>query len=416
MPKKVNQVLSLIDSNREEILNLASTLVKTSSENPPGDTTKVATIIQDYLKSHGIAAETHESEKGKVNVISRIGSGRKRLIFNGHMDTVPVGDPSRWSFPPLSGKIQNDVLYGRGSVDMKGGLTAMVATQTLLSKFERRLEGSLILNAVADEETGGALGTRWLVEKGLASGDACVVGEPSNLTLCRIGEKGICFLRLKTLGVPAHGSVPMLGRNAILFMMEAIQAILKLYGERVETPLELRKVIRDSKRALVEESGVEETRKVMDRCTVNIGLIRGGTKVNVVADLCVAEVDIRVPPGTTAKEVVNRVERLMKEYVKDKVEVELVSYTDPTVTSPNERVIRILRRNARKVTGVIPSLFVQQSATDARHLRQVGVPSVSYGPGNGVKYAHAYDEQVHAEELIVAATIYALTALDYLRE
>lgn len=411
----VERLLRLVDSSRREILSLASDLVKIPSENPPGDTAQIASLIEDHLKERGIGTETHEAAEGRVNVLGRLGRRKGRgLIFNGHMDTVPVGDTERWSFPPLRGAIEGGVLYGRGSVDMKGGLAAMMAAQGLLVDFEDQLGGPLVLAAVADEETGGALGTEWLLRRGVLSGDACVVGEPSSLGLCRIGEKGLCFLRLTTLGVPCHGSVPMLGKNAILTMMEAIRAVMRLYDQWVEAPAGLRGLVEESKRLIVQESGVEETKNVMDRCTVNVGLIRGGTKVNVVPETCTLEVDIRVPPGLTAEETVKRVKELLEENVEDEVRVEVVSSTDPTVTPPRDPVVALLSENARRIVGASPSLFIQQSATDARHLRLRGIPSISYGPGNGVKYAHAYDEQIPVEEIIQATKIYACTALDYL--
>ncbi|MFQ6077331.1 MAG: M20 family metallopeptidase [Candidatus Bathyarchaeia archaeon] len=415
MSKRTDRILRLVDSNRKEILSLASNLVRIPSENPPGDTAQIASLIEEYLKEHGIGTETHEPAEGRVSVIGRLGRrGGRGLIFNGHMDTVPIGDVDRWSFPPLRGMIEGGVLYGRGSVDMKGGLAAMMAAQRLLVEFEDQLGGSLILTAVADEETGGALGAEWLVRNGVISGDACVVGEPSALGLCRIGEKGICFLRLTTMGVPCHGSVPMLGDNAILTMTKAIKAVLKLYDQEVETPIGLRDVVEESKRLIVQQSGVEETMNVMDRCTVNVGLIRGGTKVNIVPDACTIEVDIRVPHGLVVKEVVQRVEKLLAENVKGEVGVEVASSTDPTVTPPKDPIVALLCENARRILGASPSLFIQQSATDARHLRLQGIPSVSYGPGNGVKYAHAYDEQIRVGDIVQATKIYLCTALDYL--
>jgi len=410
----LRKISELVESRKEEILKLASDLVKTPSENPPGDHTSIASFVGEYLKKRGLKIKTYAPKEGKISVISEIGVSGKRLLFNGHMDTVPVGDRTRWSFPPLSGEIRNGILYGRGAADMKGGLAAQMAAQALLVNFEKELKGSLVLTAVPDEEIGGELGSKWLVEQGIAKGDACIVAEPSLLRLCRIGEKGVCFVRFTARGVPSHGSLPMKGRNAILIMMKAIEAAKKLYEERVPTPPELKRVISASRKMLVEETRVKESAKAMDRCTLNFGVIQGGTKVNVVPESCTLDIDIRIPPGFSSDQVIKRLEDLLSRNLEEKVEVRAISSTDPTVTSPTEPVVIALQRHATRITQVKPTLFIQPSATDARFFRLSGIPAVSYGPGNGIKYAHAYDEQAPVEQIIQATKIYAAIALECL--
>jgi len=410
----LRKLSDLVEDRKDEILKLASDLVKIPSENPPGDHTKIVSFVAEYLKKRGLRVRTYAPQEGKISVVSEMGKPGKRLVFNGHMDTVPVGDVARWSFPPLCGEIKDGVLYGRGAADMKGGLAAQMSAQVLLVGLEKELTGSLLLTAVPDEEIGGELGSRWLVEHGVATGDACVVAEPSLLRLCRIGEKGVCFVRLTARGVPSHGSLPMKGKNAILVMMRAAEAIQRLYRERVSTPSNLRSVIGASRKVLVEETGIEESAKAMDRCTVNLGLIQGGTKVNVVPESCTLDVDIRIPPGFTSDQVINRLKSLLSQNLAEPVEVKAISFTDPTVTDPANPVVKMLQRHAARVTGVKPTLFIQPSATDARFFRLRGIPALSYGPGNGIKYAHAYDEQAPVDQIVQATKVYLATALEYL--
>ncbi|MEM2988694.1 MAG: ArgE/DapE family deacylase [Candidatus Bathyarchaeia archaeon] len=406
--------MSRIRSNRDGIIEFAKELVRTPSENPPGDQTKVAAIVRDFLKDHGVSVETYEREKGRINIIGRIGrESGKVLLMNGHMDTVPAGDVSRWSFDPFEGKLADGILYGRGAADMKGGLAAMLYAQAVLAGFEEELNGSMVTMAVPDEETGGKFGTEYLLREVGIRGDACIVAEPSLLRFCRIGEKGWCLARIATKGRPAHGSLPMLGKNAILMMCEAIRASSQIASLEAEAPEELAEVVEFSKGVLREVTGKDECGDALDHFTINYGTIRGGTKANVVADSCVMEVDIRIPLGSTADFAFETLAKLVKAEVPE-AELDRISYSDPTYTRPDEASIAALRRNAFAILGFEPRLFVQQSATDARFLRREGIPAYSFGPGDFIRQSHAIDERVEADDIVKAAEIYALTAFEYL--
>jgi succinyl-diaminopimelate desuccinylase len=408
------EISNRIRSSRKDIIELARELIKTPSENPPGDQTRIAAVVSEYLKDHGVSVETYEREKGRINIIGRMGRGSgKTLLMNGHMDTVPVGDPSRWSFDPFEGKLVDGILYGRGAADMKGGLAAMLAAQATLAGFEEKLEGSMVTMAVPDEETGGKFGTEYLLKGVGIRGNACIVAEPSLLRFCRIGEKGWCLVRIVAKGRAAHGSLPMLGKNAILMICEAIRASSQISSIKANVPEELIEVVGSSKRVLMEETGNDRCGDALDHFTINYGTIKGGTKANVVADLCSLEVDIRIPLGGTADFAFKTLEDLVKEEVPE-AELERISHSDPTYTKPGEESIGILRRNASAILGFEPRLFIQQSATDARFFRLEGIPAYSFGPGDFIRQSHAIDERVGADDIVKAAEIYALTAFDYL--
>ncbi|MEM3462948.1 MAG: ArgE/DapE family deacylase [Candidatus Bathyarchaeia archaeon] len=408
------EILSRVRSNRGDIIELAKELIRTPSENPPGDQTRVAALVRDFLKDHGVSVETYEREKGRINVIGRIGRGSGRiLLMNGHMDTVPVGDVSRWSFDPFEGKLVDGILYGRGAADMKGGLAAMLYAQAILVEFEGELNGSMVTMAVPDEETGGKFGTEYLLKEVGIRGSACIVAEPSLLKFCRIGEKGWCLIRIAAKGRPAHGSLPMLGKNAILMMCEAIRASSQIASIKAKAPEELAEVVEFSKEVIREVTGKDECGDALDHFTINYGTIRGGTKANVVADSCVMEVDVRIPLGSTADFAFETLSKLVKAKVPE-AELERISYSDPTYTNPDEESITTLRRNAFAILGFEPRLFVQQSATDARFFRREGIPAYSFGPGDFIRQSHAIDERVEADDIVKAAEVYALTAFDYL--
>ena len=410
-----------IDERREEILQLCSDMVRIPSENPPGDMGEMASFLRGFLKDRGFAVEAYEPERGRINLVARIGSGEPTLILNGHMDVVPAGDRERWDFPPYCGELREGKILGRGATDMKGGLASLLAAFVAVSQVAGDLPGTLVLTLVPDEETGGEYGSRWLVETGKVRGEACLIGEPTSMAGSFVGEKGICWLRLSARGVPAHGSLPMLGENAIEKLAAAFSVLHTIEREEVEVPEGVREIIEHSKalyrrmlaeRGLADEAKLEAVAGALDHSTVNIGVIRGGSKVNIVPESCSADVDIRVPAGTTPAEVRDRVVELLRERGLTDIECELVLESSPNYTLPGERIYALLSRNAKDILGIdLRPLFVT-GATDGRFFRLSGIPAINYGPGE-LALAHAYNEFVRAEDVINAAKVIAGTILDF---
>ena len=415
------KVQRLIDERREEILQLCSDMVRIPSENPPGDMGEMASFLRGFLEERGFAVEAYEPEKGRINLVARIGAGEPTLILNGHMDVVPAGDRERWDFPPYCGELREGKILGRGATDMKGGLTSLIAAFVAVSQAVGDLPGTLVLTIVPDEETGGEYGSRWLVETGKVRGEACLIGEPTSMVGSFVGEKGICWLRLSARGVPAHGSLPMLGENAIEKLAAAFPILHTIEREEVEIPEDVREIVEGSKalyrrmladRGLADEAKLEAVAGALDHSTVNIGVIKGGSKVNIVPESCSADVDVRVPVGTTPAKVRDRVVELLRERGLADIECELVSYSNPNYTSPSERIYTLLSRNAKDILGIdLKPLFVT-GATDGRFFRLGGIPAINYGPGE-LALAHAYNEYVRAEDVIRAAKVIAGTIVDF---
>jgi len=396
-----------------EVLDLACRLVKIPSENPPGDVGEVAAFIEEYLSSAGIGVERHEPAPGKISLIARIGrdSGRE-LVFNGHMDVVPAGDRSRWGFDPFLGEVRDGYLLGRGASDMKGGLAGMVYAFLKLADHEDQLNGRLTLTCVPDEETGGEYGTGYLVSRNIAIGSSAVIAEPTGIGFIDIGQKGALWLRVTVYGRPAHGSLsPYAGESAILkaadLIRELLTSITKL-SPRI--PGDLKPIIRESREAAERLLGIRGVGKIIDHATINFGVIRGGTKINVVPESCEVEVDIRVPIGLTTDQIASRVEEVVSRYGG---EVVYLQRSQPNYTSPNSEIVKIAAKNVERLTGVSPRLFVQWASSDARFYRMRGVPTIHYGPAE-LHTIHGYDERVRADEVVKACKVYAGIAADYL--
>ncbi|HDD66692.1 MAG TPA: M20 family peptidase, partial [Nitrososphaeria archaeon] len=372
-----NKVLEKIRG--EEVLELACRLIKIPSENPPGNMSEIASFIEDRLSSLGVSVERYEPIKGRVNIVARIGkSGGKELVFNGHMDVVPAGDRSRWDFDPFLGEVKNGYLLGRGASDMKGGLAGIIYAFEKLIKYEKELEGELTLVCVADEETGGENGTGYLVSQGIAVGSSVVIAEPTGMDLIDIGQKGALWMRITIYGKPIHGSLsPYAGESAILKAADLMKELLSVTELKPRIQEDMKAIIEESKKIAEKLSGIKNIGRILDHPTINFGIIRGGTKINIVPEKCEVDVDIRVPVGMTSDEVAEYVEKIVSKYGG---EVSYLAKGNANYTQPSSEIVEIAKSNIKQILGVEPKLFVQWASSDARFYRGKGVPTIHYGP------------------------------------
>ena len=398
---------------RSNLPELVSKLIQMPSVNPPGYTVNVASFIRDWLSGLGFSSEFREYAKDKPNVIARVGKGKPVLILNGHMDVVPPGDESRWVYPPFSGKVVEGRIYGRGATDMKGGLAVIMTVFAELAPIiEKQGSGTLILSATADEETGGHPGVEALVRDGVLIGDAAIVAEPSGSHRYYIGEKGLCQVRLVTRGRPAHGSLPILGDNAIMRLVRAIskaEELINEFNRGIKLPSELMDAIRNSAEVYLEAaraSGLNLTlsdfERVVGTVSFNPGVVRGGSKINMVPDYAELELDMRVPPGVSPSQVID----YLRSGLSGTADVEVLDTSEPNYTSPGELIVRLVHEGIEKVLGTTPKPIIVTGATDGRYFRARGIPTVVYGPGE-LAMAHAYNEYVTVDDLLRAHDVIA---------
>ena len=287
------EILAELGRRRKELVWLCSRLIRIPSENPPGDTTKLAAFIKTYLKAKGFKTKIYEPKKGRPNIVASIGQGRPNLVLSGHMDEFPAGEG--WTFPPFSGTVRNGKILGRGAGDMKAGLAVSLLAAALLKETRVKLKGSLTLALVSDEETGGVWGTQWLLKNVRAvRGDACLIGESSGAWAIGVGEKGVLWLRISASGVSGHAAYGQ-GESAIEKVFAVVDSISKLHGKKARPRRQISALIR-RQRPMVEKRWGPGTGTMADTITVNVGSMRGGGQVNLIPQSCEAELDIRVPP------------------------------------------------------------------------------------------------------------------------
>ena len=241
----------LIDELRKrpgELFELCSRLVQIPSENPPGDTSKLASFIRDHLTDQGIAVEWHEPMAGRPNLVASMGSSSgTNVVLSGHLDEFPAGQG--WTRPPFSGAIEDGRIWGRGAGDMKAGLAVALTIASLVRELEVPLAGRLTLAFASDEETGGTWGTQWLLDNVPAvRGDACLIGESSGTWSAGIGEKGVLWLRLRASGVSGHAAYQQ-GTSAVAAIRAAVAAVEGLHGRCGKADKAVSAVITGQRRA-----------------------------------------------------------------------------------------------------------------------------------------------------------------------
>ncbi len=406
-------VVAMLHDQRAALTELCQALARQDSQNPPGDTTSIAKVCLDALTgAPGVVAEYAIRTAPKVNVVARVtgASPGRRLVLNGHLDTAMLVDPDAWTFPPFGGVVQDGRLYGRGITDMKAGIAAQVMAARVLGEFAFALHGELALTLAADEGSGGEDGTLHLLrEVPYATGDAMLSGDVGSPEVMRFGEKGFAWIEITARGKAAGGAHTYLGLNAIDRLVAALPSVTALNGHADPLPPDVERAILAASERSEAISGAGETAALLGM-TVNSGRIGGGNRPNAVPAEARAVLDIRFPPGMTARDVHALVTEALRTHPG--VTCRLLDHADPTWTSPDHELANLVRKNAAALLGRTPVATIRAGFSDARFYRRHGIPSVGYGvtAHNG----SAPDEYVELEDLWTVCAVHTLTALDYL--
>lgn len=359
-------------------------LVRTPSENPPGEEAAAAALTSAFCNDLGLEVEEHEAEPGRPSVVARWrGGDGPTLCYCSHIDVVPAGDPSLWERDPYSGAIEGGRMHGRGSSDAKGPVAAALEAVAILKAAGWAPNGTLELALVADEETMGFQGAGYLVEQGIVAPDVAIVGEPTSLRVVR-AQRGASWFRLGTRGVAGHGSAPERGVNAIKHMAEVLLHL--------------------------DDTLPDVTHPLLGGPTISVGTIRGGEKVNIIAAACVAEIDRRTVPGETKESVIatieEAVERARKRFPDVDAHVDLAFFAEPFEVPADARVVTTAVDAIRTTTGRDVDVIGFRGASDARFLFETGADVIVCGPGD-ITLAHTARESIDLAELEQGAIAYA---------
>ncbi|MDW4898848.1 MULTISPECIES: M20/M25/M40 family metallo-hydrolase [Streptomyces] len=373
-------------ADAERMLALARRLIGARSENPGGSEWPVVDILAEVLADSADETRVVECAPGRPNLLARYGACdgvRPVLLVTAATDTVPA-DAARWRHPPFGGEHHDGELWGRGAVDMKGAIAAVV--EAALRHRERGCPGGqdLILAFTADGERGGGAGWQRLAgELPWARPDGALLVAPTSLVPHR-RERGVVWLGVDLYGRAAPASCAEEGTSAVVAACALVQEFPGVAAS-----------------ALLRGGGGAGP------VTVTAGRIAGGDRVNLVPGHCRVEFDLRLPPGSVdpdEERLAELVAGCLPAGVRARTELLMLSPASETSASePLWHRLLDLGRAHGLTTGADP---VYAGPTDARHLRGgLGVPTLLCGPGDQ-RRAHQVDERVPLTELTRAVALY----------
>jgi succinyl-diaminopimelate desuccinylase len=384
-------------------------LVRVASDNPPGDCAPHAETAAAGLERLGFTVERHpvpdalvrkNGMRSATNLIVRhgFGSGNGPVIaLNAHGDVVPPGEG--WTVDPYGAVEKDGALYGRGVAVSKSDFATYAFALLALQASRLPLDGGIELHFTYDEEAGGEIGPKWLIEQGLTKATYAIsAGFSYAIT---IAHDGVLHLEVTVRGRQAHAAMPATGVDALEATVPILAAI---YGER---------------RRL---GGIVSAEKGIGSPQITVGLISGGINTNVVPDRISFRIDRRIIPEEDGAAV----ERALIELIRGAapatpgltVECRRIMLAEPLRPLPQaSRLIGAIATNAREVLGVEVEPTGVPLYTDARHYAAAGIPTVLYGAGPRSileANAHGADEHLRLADLRAATEIVARALADLL--
>ena len=371
----------------KDITNLAQELIRIPSDEIAGEQ-EVCEYLSDILKSLGMKVRLQEVLPKRPNIIAEVlgGNDGKSIMFNGHIDTVPIGNIEKWNTDPYKAIIKDSKLFGRGATDMKGSIASMIIAIKYIMNNVENFNGKIIFTGVMAEETTG-LGTQKVLEENIKT-DMAIVGEPSDEKIYR-AHKGTIWFNIFTYGKLEHSSESDTeSNNAIINMMRLIEEINKISKE-----LE------------------GKNNSLVGHPSINVGLIEGGTKQNMIADSCKVSIDRRILPEEEPNEILDELRvrfdnlRLIDNRLKFNIEKDTIR--EAVEVSESEPIVQEVKRAVNKILNINPIVSGMKATTDMSILvNQGNIPSVIYGPGF-IKQAHTIDEFIEVERLVESSQVYA---------
>ncbi len=405
---RLPEVLRKAEAYRADIARFLRDIVAIPS--PSCQEGRVVDRILEEMRRVGFD-EAYRDEVG--NAVGRIGTGSRIIIYDGHIDTVGIGDPTAWSYDPYRGKVEDGRIYGLGTVDEKAAVAAMVHAGRIIKELGLGRGYTLYVVGTVQEEDSDGLAAGLFVEhlkaKTGRKPDLAVLGEPTDLAVYR-GHRGRCELKVAVKGRACHGSAPERGDNAIYKMGRVLEGIEGLAPQLKDDPF-------------------------LGRGTIAVTRIESKSgSLNVVPDECTIYIDRRMTWGETPESSLEELGTIVAGLGRPDpsgkgpgvgasgAEVSLLDYDArshtghptrmpkkyPTWVTPEDSpaVVAGLRA-AEQLFGARPSVGKWVFSTDGVSLAGIhGIPTIGYAPGNEV-LAHTVGEWVAEEQLVKSAAFYA---------
>ena len=374
------------------IASLLRDLVSRPSVNPMGQEihaelhleARVTAYLDDYFRELDVAFERQPVAPGRENIVARFDSpgATRTILWEVHQDTVPVVG---MTIDPFAAEIRDGKLYGRGSCDVKGGMTAMLTAFTRLVRERPAGAANVILACTVDEEH-TFLGVQELAHRHLKA-DFAIVAEPTLLQIVD-AHKGVARWKLRTEGRACHSSRPDQGINAFYHMGRVLVAIEQYAAELMASASHPR----------------------LGPPTLSVGRIEGGVSVNTVPDSCVIEIDRRLIPGETGQGARDHFIERLRQLTPAPFVCDPLWMTCPALDPARSDTVRDLLGRAINAVEGNHEVIAVPFGTDASTIAEAGIPAVVFGPGD-IRQAHTKDEWIELDQIERAAEILYRLAL-----
>ncbi|MEW6277292.1 MAG: M20/M25/M40 family metallo-hydrolase [Candidatus Eremiobacterota bacterium] len=426
-------VPSLAGPGPEEALRLLQEYIRIPSVNPPAETTAAAAFLQRVLEREGIEVRLYASAPGKVNLLARLPGKRREgaLMLLHHMDVVPA-DAARWPVDPFSGEVRDGMVYGRGAVDMKSVGIMQLCTMIALKREGAELERDLLLLATCDEETGGEMGARWMLQHHWQDlSPACVLdeggfgardllsGQGKLVFGISVAEKKILWARLVASGTSGHGSQPV-HDNANVRLMESLGRLDGFMKARSGQPSRLVEELRARVGGLADNKFT----RAIQADTVSLTSLRSGVgdppKANVIPSRAEATLDFRLLPDTDLEAFVADLGRLWADCPWLAFEPIYASGASP-VSPYDTPLFRALEASLKtEYPEAVVTPYLVPFGTDSNAIRQTGAACYGFGPAvldsSIVASMHSDAERLPLDQIAPGLRIYHRAVRSYLME
>lgn len=339
---------------------------------------------------------------GMGNVIGRIGTGRKILAIDGHVDTVDTGTRENWTFDPLGGAIKDGFIHGRGSVDQKGGIASFLTSGKILKELGFKEDLTIYFIGSVMEEDCEGLSWRYIIEEDKIKPDVVILTEPTGLAITR-GQRGRMEMEVLFSGTSCHGSAPERGKNAIYMASRVALEIEKL-------------------------NNTYKSKGFLGKGSITVTeIISGSPSLCAVPDYAKIHLDRRLTTGETIEVALKEIEELSRHF---NAKVKLPYYSGKSYTGldsgmemyypawemPEDHEVIQTGVNAYKnCFAEAPKVDKWVFSTNGIMTCGIyGIPTIGFGPGNEV-LAHAPDEKVNIRDLVAASAFYAAYAFELIK-
>ena len=385
-----------IKEYRQEIIDTLCSLISIPTVNPPGHSYRQCIYyLFKILTKWGIdncIITSPDEDYTRFSLIGSYGKGKNSLHFHGHYDVVPA-NAQRQFYP----RVNKTRIYGRGSSDMKSGLIAMLFAIRVIKECGVKLKGKINFSIVPDEETGGELGTKYLMESKFLplSNLGMLMPEPTSGAVWN-ANKGALTCRITIKGKSAHVGLQHQGVNAFEHMVKIANSFLELKNDIQKRKTSLKINPPEAKHSVILIGGESGS----------------GDNFNIVPEKAFFTIDRRINPEEKLVEVKNELIQVLEKHKREGMEIEIkvLQEGESSIANTDSPLAITLKKIITQITGKSPDFTLCPGLCEIRFFNNQGIPAYAYGPGL-LEVSHGPNEYVHINDILNCTLIYALTAV-----